>query len=377
MDKAKLIFGLTIVLSMIIAGCTGPKAPPPDIQPVDDQMAGARDDYNTKVSALNKMINNLKEQSRPANVTMDEYRSWLDDYDKLIAITEQRFNDTIAAGERYAEYLDNESVEYKRIISDREKFGQDIKAQRSNYNILERSYDTRLEKQAATDDYIDKSNIADSRFNDLLEYTRSTSPANIGEYRQFIDGFKQRSIDYEYSANQAIDAGIKLQQYYDPESSEYVEISDREKVYRNNIKTCWETYNSYQSNYEKNAAVMGSYATNKEIQDIYNDYVAKLNRATASKKELDEQKNPMDILSKLDKEWIQGYGQKVAAFVSDCNAAIEAGRKLQKYLDPEGGDFENIAKNEQAMVDSMNKYQEDYRKIVATYNNMHPLDPVE
>lgn len=361
MGRFGLLFGLIVIVAVIISGCAGKESGIIE----DKGKKAAFEEYNAKIAAFNNAMNALPGNPQPGgNATRAEVQAWLDGYRNNISLCEKIYNETVSTGRIYASYLDNSSEEYRNITDTEASLGQELQAQKDNYAILEKCYIASEEKEAALSEYSDACNATVSVFNDLYDYIRSSKPANMDEYKAFISGLDRKINDYDACCNDAISAGRKYQQYLDPGSAEYNQVSGNEQAFQSNLKQFRDVYNGYRSNYE----------SKKTQLNDYNDYAAKLNKVNASANDIERYRASSNMFSRLNKTWIDGYGQKVNAFSSSCDDAIAAGKKCQQYLDPESAEYKSIAKNEKDMNDAKARYRGEYNEIESRYKNLHKLD---
>ena len=108
-------------------------------------------------------------------------------------------------------------------------------------------------------------------------------------------------------------------------------------------------------------------------ESVFTDYVNKVNKAGADRKDLDAYSGTAKALDKLDKGWLEAYKHKIDTLDADCNAAIDAGNECKQYLDPASADYKAVTDNEKSMKDSMSTYDNSYKKLNAMYNNLHPM----
>lgn len=363
MSKLRALAGLLIVFALIAAGCTGTKT-----------MAGTQgsagqaatlSDYKKYAGELSDEINYLNNHYLPpSNATVDQYKAWLDGFKEKLGLCGQMYNNTSIAADKYLKYLDKSSLEYGNVTGALNNYSKDIGALNASYG---RYLDNFTKKEAALQAYRNRINDTMGSYNDLTGYAKGAKIKSLDEYSGFIDGFGQKEKAYESSVNNAIAAGEAYKQFLDPGSAEYKAVDDNDNSLANSVKQSRDAYNGYKNDY--NSKVNAASAA----QSTFKGYVDKVNKVSSDKQDLDSYTGSANALKKLDRSWLDGYRQRINAFDADCNAAINAGNDCKQYLDPSGSDYKSIADSEKNMQDYMAAYENDYKKLNATYNNLHPF----
>lgn len=368
MSIYKLLFGLLIIAALITAGCTGTKTMVGN-DALSSAGQSARDDYKKYSVELKDEISDIKTNYRfPENATLDQYRAWLDGLGGKVALCRQMYDNTSAASKKYLAYLNNSSDEYRNVTSDDAIFQSDIESLNESYRQYSDHLDLSIKKMAIMDEYKAKLNGTTDAYNDLTGYASNAKVDSEGSYSQFIDGLGGKAGAFEASVNEAVKAGDEYLSYCEPGSAEYKAVEDNNNALKGSVSECWNVYNKYKKDFDDK---MGEKSA---AQSTFNDYVDKATKVGELKSGLDAYRGTAQALEKLDRSWLDGYKQRIDAFSSACNDAISAGEACKQYLDPAGSDYKSIVDNEKNMKDSMSSYDENYRKMEATYRNLHPLE---
>jgi hypothetical protein len=200
--------------------------------------------------------------------------------------------------------------------------------------------------------------------NDVAEAHQIYSPCGRASPREL--GGKAGA--FEASVNEAVKAGEEYLSYCEPGSAEYKAVEDNNNALKGSVSECWSVYNKYKKDFDDK---MGEKSV---AETTFKGYVDKAGKVGEIKKDLDAYRGTAQALEKLDRSWLDGYKQRIDAFSSACNDAISAGEACKQYLDTAGSDYKGIVDNEKNMKDSMSSYDENYRKMEATYRNLHPLE---
>ncbi len=369
MSRLKLLFGLLIIVTLITAGCTGTKTVMgKDQASVPAGQLAAQNTYKDRAAELSDEINYLQNDYRLSNsTTLDQYKVWLDGFSDKLALCGQMYNNTSTAADTYLAYLNNSSDEYGNVTSAVTGFRDNISSLNTSYWQYADYYNVSVKKMAALEVYKNKLNASMDIYNDLTAFAKNAKIDSIDAYSGFISGFEERTRNYQSSVDAAVAAGDDYKQYCDNGSDEYKGVEANDNALTDNVKKCWDTYNNYKKDYDSKAGAKDA------AESVFNDYVAKVNKAGADRKDLDTYSGSAKALDKLDKGWLATYKQKIDTLDADCNAAIAAGNECKQYLDPSGSDYKAVTDNEKSMKDSMSTYDSSYKKMNAMYNNLHPL----
>lgn len=369
MSKIKLLFGVLVITAIIMAGCTGTKTMVGKNQTsMPAGQSAAMSEYKKYAGELTDEINYLTNHYKaPDNATLDQYREWLDGYKEKLALCSQMYNNTSRAAERYLAYLNNTSDEYKNVTAADAAFRKDLASLNDTYRQYSDDLNTSIKKTAALEVYRNKLNGTVDAYNDLNSYAKGAKVDSESAFAVFLDGFKGKVSAFESSVNDAIAAGEAYKQYCDPGSDEYKGVDDNARALRDNVQKCWDAYNNYKNNYDSSMSVKST------AKATFNDYISKVNKAAAAKKDLDAYRGTEKALNKLDKSWLDGYRQKIDTFDADCYEAIAAGNACKQYLDTSGSDYKSIEDNEKNMKESMAAYDSSYIKLYKMYKDLHPL----
>lgn len=369
MSKTTLLFGIFIIAALIMAGCSGTKTMAGN-EPTAAQ-AAALNDYKKYAGELSDEISFLKNHYPISpNSTLDEYKAWLDGYGEKLALCRQMYNNTSVASKKYLGYLNNSSDDYRNMTATDAGYVDDIELLNRTYWQHSDYLNMSVKKMAALEIYKNKLNGTMDAYNDLNGLATGAKVDSAEAYSRFIDSFKNKASAYESSVNSAIAAGDEYASYCEPGSEEYNALQDNNNALRDGVKKCWETYDNYKKDYDSK---MGA---REAAQSASRDYVDKIGKAAAARKDLDAYSGTAKALEKLDKGWLDGYKQKIDAFNAAYNDAIASGNTCKQYLDPSGSDYKGVEDNEKNMKDSMAAYEANYNKMNAMYRNLHPLGPI-
>jgi inorganic pyrophosphatase len=368
------LFGLLIMLAVIIAGCSGTTGN----KKLNIERSEAMDNYYTKVDMLKDLLADLKNDQQPSkDIGLEEYEAWLASYKKKLDACLEMYGQVATSRDAYSKYINERSKEYANITSTEKLLMDEILGQEENYKILEKCYQVALEKRSAESVYNEKGKIAVSMLNDLYGYARSNRANDINEFKVFIEGFQQRTGDYESCCNEALDAAKNYKQYLDPGSEEYGNVTATEQAFMSSLSDCKNASEKYQAEYDKYRAMYDEYEKNKPAMSaLSSDYSEKVNKASQSKSDLEKYRSEGNVISTVNRKWLDGYKAKLDIFIADANAAIDTGDQCLRYIAPASDSYKAIKDNEKAMLDTIAKYEEDYKKLDAKYKVLHPLGEI-
>ena len=371
MSRMKLLFGIMIIAALITAGCTGMKTMAGNENlPAAGQSAQA--DYQKYSGELKDEVNYLQNHYKLSpNATLDEYSAWLSGLSDRITLCRQMYNNTTTASKTYLAYLNNSSDEYRNVTSDNALLASAIETLNRSYDTYRDNLNMSVKKMAALEEYSDDLNVTTAIYNDIGDYTKNAKISSADDYGRFVDGFNKKAGQFDASANRTVDAGENYLQYLTPGSDEYKAVQANDKALEDSVRQCWDAYRKYKNDYD------GKLAAKNAAQGTFTDYVTKVNKVTSVKKDLDTYYGSAKALDKLNGNWLNGYKQKVDAYDAACNDAINAGHACEKYLDPSSSDYKSVSTNEKNMRDSMASYDNSYKGMYTTYQNLHPLGNIK
>ncbi|BAI61285.1 hypothetical protein MCP_1213 [Methanocella paludicola SANAE] len=371
MSGKRSLFGLLIIAALLIAGCTGTKTMAGNNGLSADGQSALKD-YQKYSSELKDEISYMKfHYTLSENATLDEYKAWLGGYAEKLDLCRKMYNDTSAASKKYLPYLNNSSEEYRNVTSDDAIFQSDIESLNRSYDQFADYLDLSIKRATALGKYTQAMNETYDAYNDISSFAGGAKVSSEEDYASFLDGFDRKAQAYKKYAGDAVKAGEEYQQFFDPESAEYAAIEENNNALIDSIRQCEATYTKYKMDYDNGMAAKSA------AQSAFSDYVDKAGKVSAMKTELDGYRNTKIALDKLDRSWLDGYRQKLDAFNAACNDAIAAGDACKQYLNTTSSEYKSIDDNKKNMQDTMAAYEENYKKIEATYRNLHPLESLK
>jgi len=372
MSKTKLMFGLLIIATLITAGCTGTKSiVGKDQTTLSAGQSAALNDYKKYAGQLSDEIDYLKNHyTLPANVTLDQYKIWLDGFNDRLILSKDMYNNTSIAAKKYLGYLNNSSDDYKNVTAADAGFVNDLAALNLTYWQNADYFNMSVKKMAVMDDYRTKLNASMDAYNDLSAFAKGAKVDSLGAYSAFVSGFGSKTSIYDAKVKAAVAAGDEYMNYCDPGSAEYKAVQDNDNALLDNLNKCHDAYNNYKKDLDSKSGAQNA------AQSIAQDYVDKVTKASNAKKDLDAYSGTAKAMDKLDQGWLSGYRQKIDAFDAACNSAIAAGNACKQYLAANSSDYKSIDTNQKNMQDSMKSYEDNYKQLETTFHNLHPLGAI-
>ena len=371
MSKSKLLLGLIIIVALITAGCTGTKTMlGTDQTTVSAGQTAAKDAYTKTLADLKGEVDYLMNFYKLSNnTTLDEYKTWLNGFADKLTLCRQLYNNTSTAADDYLQYLNSSSSEYQNVTATRNNLSDDINKLNTSYWQYSDYLNMSINKTAALQRYKDCLNTTIASYDDLTASAKDVKLSSLDAYGKFVSGFYTKTSTFDSSVKDTIAAGDAYKLYLDANGSEYKAVDDNDNALKDNVQKCWDAYNKYESDYQ------GKMSASSAMQSTFSDYVNKVKLAINDKTAVDSYKataktSPSDI---LDRSWLDGYKQKIDTFDADSTAAIAAGNACLPYLNQSSSDYTSVTTNIKSMQDYMTSYNNDYSKLNAQYNNLHPL----
>lgn len=215
-------------------------------------------DYNAKVSIANIAMNTLESYTSNTHqfVNLDDYKSWIDGYKRYLDDYQVKASDEIAAGERYKQYLTPGSDDYNTIVNNAATINSNIQSDNDYYNNLLSDYNKKLAKQNAANDFEAKLMTVISTSKDLSTYMNSSGLLSSLS-STWVDGLGEKVTAYANACDQAIYSGQKYQQYLDPNSKEYAQVSQIIQQLTDSENEWTTTYTDYKKGNENLNSLLG------------------------------------------------------------------------------------------------------------------------
>jgi DNA repair ATPase RecN len=208
----------------------------------------AASDYSAKLSVVKIERTSLDNYGGTSYTYVDlaDYKSYIDTYKQKLDSYQSKCYDAISAGKKYQQYLDASSSEYANVQSNEATLSNNIQIYTNNYNNMLSNYNKQKAKQDAYNNYVNKINVLITVTNDLKSYT-DTAGLFSSLDQEWLDGLGTKVSAFESACNDAIYAGQTYQQYLDPESTYYKEISDANVKLRQAADEARQSYNDLRS----------------------------------------------------------------------------------------------------------------------------------
>ncbi len=218
----------------------------------------ALSDYNAKITIANIAGNTLSSYSSNSHtfVDLNDYKSWIDGYKQVLDTYTSKADDEIAAGETYKQYLTVGSDGYNNIVNNDAIINNNIQTDNTYYNQLISDYNKKLATQNAYNDYKNKLNTVDSASKDLQNYM-NTSGLLSSLSSTWVNGLGDKVTAYSNACDQAINSGITYQQYLDPSSQNYAQVSSNAQILTDDENQVTTNYTKLKKGDEDLSSILG------------------------------------------------------------------------------------------------------------------------
>jgi chromosome segregation ATPase len=216
-------------------------------------------------------------------------------------------------------------------------------------------------EQAAYTDYNNDMQDVKTQADLMQSYTTpGNQPTNLADYPNFLSSFNSQIQIYDTSCNNAIASGKIYQQYLDPQSSEYTNITSDENTLTDSITELAQSYTQLENQYN----------TDLIVQNASDNYESSLRLLNYSYNDLQNYVNSTSSYTELTQDWLDGYQQRIDTYIQQGNDAINSGETYQQYLTPGTTEYNTVSSNEVIINNNINNYQEDYNTIESNYQSI-------
>ena len=215
-------------------------------------------DYNAKINIANIAADTLSSYSSKSYtyVDLNDYKSWIDVYKQYLDSYTSKAEDEIAAGETYKQYLTVGSDNYNNIVNNDAIANNNIQTDNTVYNQLISDYNKKLATQNAANDYQNKLNTVASASKDLQNYA-NTSGLFSSLSSTWVNGLGDKVTAYSNACDQAINSGITYQQYLDPSSQNYAQVSSNAQILTDDENQVTTNYTKLKKGDEDLSSILG------------------------------------------------------------------------------------------------------------------------
>lgn len=215
-------------------------------------------------------------------------------------------------------------------------------------------------KASAANDYNVKASDLKQQIDDIRSMERPGSNSTMDDYRQWLNRYGQ-SINTTWDMyNETVKAGNTYLRTMDSRSDAYKNVTSAIVGFKNDIY-------ALESDYRKAINDTGTFQVK---QKALGDYKDALNATMSAYNDLAQFSNVTKISSMSDyRAYIDGFKSRMDTYDARCNDSIKAGQAYQQYLEPVSAEYNGVARNEQALKDSMSKAHDLYDKMQADYNS--------
>jgi len=215
------------------------------------------------------------------------------------------------------------------------------------------------QKIAAHNEYIKAAGELSGEIDFLKNHYRPPQNCTLDEYRQWLDGFRDRlSLCRRMYDNVSL-AAEKYLGCLNESSEEYASIASKDKGFLEDIDSLDGLYTQYSDYLNVSAKKM---AALKDYQDNLNASVEEYNGIIAYSKG-----------AKVDSEesyarFLDGFNARVSAYESKANAAIASGEEYLKYCEPGSAEYNAVLDNNNALRENAKKCREAYNNYKNDYD---------
>jgi hypothetical protein len=215
-------------------------------------------------------------------------------------------------------------------------------------------------KASAASDYNAKADELRQQIGEIRSMERPGSNSTMDDYQLWLGRYGRQINNTWNMYNETVKAGNTYLHMLDSESDMYKNVTSAIVGFKNDI-------HALESDYRKAIDDTGTFQAKLEALGVYKDA---LNATMSAYNDLAQFSNGTKVSSMSDyRAYIDGFKGKLDVYDARCNDSINAGRAYQQYFERGSAEYDGVAKNEQALQESMSKAHGVYDKMQADYND--------